>query len=449
VHGADPEAVMFRMIPDVDLLDRMLASEDGDSIVITFRGIGEMHGEKSADVTKTTGSAPSWLDLSPDQLDEFSVRRAWVNLVPSADDLALWRTMDDAALTFAQRLAGSPSNIEYFYNKDGSLNAPGAGWHSEPPPPSTSFDRNDPANKVRDGLGTTHHEAGTLWMGADPATSVTDLDGRMHHRNNVFVAGPALFPTLGSANPSLTALSLARRTAAAVVRQALPVEAGFRSVGMGGLQGWRMAGSGGFMELGSGIIESVGGTGLLWYAAEEFDDFVLRLAWRASDASDNSGVFIRFPALGSSDPAHDWLPAVEKGYEIQIDERGFNPDTNQFGDPTHSTGAIYGFAPAAPGLARPVGEWNSFEIEVHGQHIAVSLNGSPVSEHTGDGSRAARGYIGLQNHHPGSRVQFRNIRIRPTAVAAPPGVISITSTSGRRQPREMERRSASGPEGQS
>src|SRR3712207_8686178 len=30
----------------------------------------------------------------------------------------------------------------------------------------------------RDTLGTTHHDAGSLWMGDDPNLSVTDADGR-------------------------------------------------------------------------------------------------------------------------------------------------------------------------------------------------------------------------------------------------------------------------------
>lgn len=423
VTGADSEATMFRMIPDIDLLDRMLASQDADKILITFRGIGEMRGNRDPSVPKVTGSAPSWIDLSSDQRDEFGARRAWVNVVPTEDDLTLWRAMDDAAIALAQRLAGSPGNIEYFYNKTGALNSPGAAWHADPPPPSSSFDRDDPANKVRDGVGTTHHEAGTLWMGAEVATSVTDLNGRFHHRSNVYVAGPALFPTLGSANPSLTALTLARRTAAAIITRSLQVEPGFRPVGTGGLQGWRMAGTGGFMELGANIIESVDGIGLLWYAAEEFDDFVLRVDWRASDVTDNSGVFIRFPALGGSDPANDWKLAVDKGYEIQIDAQGYNPDTNTFGDPRHLTGAIYGIADASHPAARPVGQWNTFEIEARGQEIRVKLNGALVSQLTGDGSRPARGHIGLQNHHPGSRVQFRNIQIEPLSVLASPAAL--------------------------
>jgi hypothetical protein len=123
VHGADAEAVMFRMVPDLDLLGGMLASEDAESIVITFRGIGEMQASKDPAAGTLTGSAPSGMDLC-DQRDEYGMRRAWVNLLPNATDIALWRTMDDAALAFAQALAGDPANIEYFYNATGSLNAP-------------------------------------------------------------------------------------------------------------------------------------------------------------------------------------------------------------------------------------------------------------------------------------------------------------------------------------
>jgi hypothetical protein len=88
-----------------------------------------------------------------------------------------------------------------------------------------------------------------------------------------------------------------------------------------------MAGTGGFNVLGPDILESFGGIGLLWYTAQQFGDFTLKVDWRASGPTDNSGVFLRFPALGNSDPANDWKLAVNQGYEIQIDDTGYNPDT--------------------------------------------------------------------------------------------------------------------------
>ena len=49
---------------------------------------------------------------------------------------------------------------------------------------------------------------------------------------------------------------------------------------------------------------------------------------------------------GKNDPANDWKPAVTGGYEIHIDNTGFNPDTNTFDNPLHKTGAIYTLAPS-------------------------------------------------------------------------------------------------------
>ena len=369
------EDVMFRMIPDIDLLDQTLAAQQEDWIVITLRGIGEMHGDRIGNTTKHTGQSPNWMDLS-DQTDEFEIRRAWVNLVASQDDNALWNTMDKAALDLAKALAN-----------------------------------NDPAKlkviaQTRDGLGTTHHEAGTMWMGTGTNDSVTNLDGRFHHISNAYVAGPALFPTLGSANPSLTAIALARRTAAAIARDKLGAEPGFAPLGTGGLAGWKMAGAGGFVELGGNIIESSGGIGLLWFAAKQFQNFVLRVDWRASAQDDNSGVFIRFP-----DPGNDWTIPVAQRYEIQIDNTGKNPDTNPptFGDPLHNTGAIYTLAGST--AAPAVGAWHTYEIEANGTTITVRLDGQQVSQLL-NANRSAKGFIGLQNHHAGARVQFTRLRIK-------------------------------------
>jgi choline dehydrogenase-like flavoprotein len=58
-----------------------------------------------------------------------------------------------------------------------------------------------------------YHHMGTTRMGSDPATSVTDSDGRMHGLGNLWVAGSSLFPTGGWANPTLTVVALALRSA--------------------------------------------------------------------------------------------------------------------------------------------------------------------------------------------------------------------------------------------
>jgi choline dehydrogenase-like flavoprotein len=62
-------------------------------------------------------------------------------------------------------------------------------------------------------LDAGHHHMGTTRMSADPAQGVVDADGRVHGMANLYVAGSSVFPTRGSANPTLTIVALALRLA--------------------------------------------------------------------------------------------------------------------------------------------------------------------------------------------------------------------------------------------
>jgi choline dehydrogenase-like flavoprotein len=57
------------------------------------------------------------------------------------------------------------------------------------------------------------HFLGTLRMGDDPETSVTNADGRLHDVENVYICGSGVFPSYGNANPFLSIAALALRTA--------------------------------------------------------------------------------------------------------------------------------------------------------------------------------------------------------------------------------------------
>ena len=166
------------------------------------------------------------------------------------------------------------------------------------------------------------------------------------------------------------------------------------------LEGWTMTGPGSFTLENDGSMLSHGGMGLFYYADQKFDDFVLELDWKVETDSTNSGVFVRFPE--APDP---WVP-VNTGYEIQIDDSQ---------DPAHQTGAVYDFSAPFRLNSKPVGEWNTYRIEVAGQHYEVYLNGEKVNDFFGD--RSTEGYIGVQNHDDNSQVRFRNIRVRPLAPA--------------------------------
>ena len=58
-----------------------------------------------------------------------------------------------------------------------------------------------------------YHHMGTTRMGENPRSSVTDGHGRVHGIDNLYVAGSSLFPTGSWANPTLTIVALALRTA--------------------------------------------------------------------------------------------------------------------------------------------------------------------------------------------------------------------------------------------
>ena len=189
--SANPEAnsdsLFFSMIPDIDLLGATLANQRADWISIGFRGMSELIGDKSTSVPNPSGR---WINLSPFEPDKFGEPRAYVQLNTTGTEDALANAMDAAILGLASELAGNnPDNLQI-------------------------------TRQTRDGLGTTYHEAGTLWMGTDPRTSVTDTNGRFHHITNAFCAGQSLFVTVGSVNPTLTGLVLARKVAEAVVARA-------------------------------------------------------------------------------------------------------------------------------------------------------------------------------------------------------------------------------------
>ena len=125
--GSASDALLFRMIPDIDLLDATLAAQNASFVAITCRGIGEMTGDQT---TPLPNSGGSWINLSPFDSDEFGRPRAWVNLQASPADLTLWDTMDATALALMQQIAGSPANIEYFYNGTWNAAAPTPATHA-------------------------------------------------------------------------------------------------------------------------------------------------------------------------------------------------------------------------------------------------------------------------------------------------------------------------------
>jgi hypothetical protein len=428
-HGSDEndknsERELFQRIPDIDLLHTM-EQVARDHVVITLRGIAETQPQ----------NPNNRITLATDQpRDEADVHRAFVEISDAsargpnaadspqtALDRLLWDRMDEMSKTVA-----------------------------------SIFGAVNPTNPVRDFMGSTHHEAGPLWMGTDPTDSVTNPDGRFHYVANAYIAGPALFPTVGSPNPMLAGTALARRTAEVIGREMskppLPLEPGYTALFDGTdatFRKWKVtgfratgpanmpiseSGPGYFRLIDENIVaRATEPYGVFYFAADVFSDFILRLQFRLSGPDNNSGIFLRFrdpqlhwPEFEENGPTHAPLDnrariAEFSGFEVQIDENAA-PD----GEDKHRTGAIYGIdIGPTPGQqtykrAQPLtaGRWNFYEIEVRGGTYTVRLNSTRTTTFTNldlnRGQPAAQnpnsGFIGVQAHS--GEVAFRNIRLK-------------------------------------
>jgi hypothetical protein len=208
-----------------------------------------------------------------------------------------------------------------------------------------------------------------------------------------------------------------------------------------------MVGGGSFRLVNRALIaQPMGDIGLLFYAAQQFENFVLRLdflmAHPAGPGNDNSGVFVRFrdprqPVPDKNNPAVTYLygnqayVAVDTGYEIQIDDeaRGNAGIGESDGFFYNRTGAIYkitqaGNAPGQQTYAQPPRlapeTWHTYEIEVNGNTYVVRLDGVETTRFTRHPTETFRGnppsvdpvsgFIGLQTHT--GTVAFANVRLR-------------------------------------
>lgn len=407
----DDHVELFMKVPDVDFFEDIMQADD-QHVVITIRGIGEMEPDNPASHVQRIGEG-----------------RVRATIVPSARDEELWAAMDTASDQVARVFAdGKPFEIR---RPDGSWKtvAFDADLQDDSNLPLTLRDRQPGETHTpgrRDRLGTTHHEAGGLHLGADPATSVTDESCRIRGVSNAYVAGPALFPTIGSPNPMLTGTALARRLAAHLL-ETMPhhvpqADPGFELLFDGQtLGGWAMStirgepGRPGQFLVVDGALETTHATGLglLWHTTPLPADYVLRLQWKRFRHEDNSGVLLRFPDPRTKGYRNTAWVASHFGYEVQIDEIGAG---EPHGADKFRTGAIYGVDDQAFSLqaARAAGEWNDYEIRVQGNRFTVFLNGQQVTDFVNqDPHRGGpdNRHVGLQIH-PGSRVAFRDIQVK-------------------------------------
>lgn len=450
--GMNSEAELFKKIPNIEDLDQFQDLND-KWIVITMRGIGEMVGDKiSSDPQNRiiqgqadgNGVPRVKVRLETNWSDPSDPRVTDINDQKRTKDNDLWDAMDQTCDEIAKIFAGT-GTIEYLSRPNDAANSH---WQLNPPI----------IDLRRDTLGTTHHESGTLWMGEKPESSVTDETGRIWETENLYVVGPALLPTIGSPNPMLSGVALARRTADKIATNAssIVVEPGFTPMFDGTektFQRWKIAGPGSFvLRDGTMVAQPFGAHSIFFYAAERFNNYVLRLQFLLPGPVDqfgkvisNSGILLRFryphtkwDDINAQEPKAQnnpaWVADVT-GFEVQIDEQG----KDDFAD-KHRTGAIYNIPSGQNGElqeqqynAGPIllpNTWYEYEIEVTGDKYIVRLAEpkenqptifqditifeKPVGKYVNRGlapsSNNSSGYIGIQAHT--QKVAFRDIRIK-------------------------------------
>lgn len=150
---------------------------------------------------------------------------------------------------------------------------------------------------------------------------------------------------------------------------------------------------------------------------EEFENGIIRVEFKLPKAG-NNGIALRTPIDGHSS---------KDGLELQvIDSDGYNEKQAAAGKgglkPEQYHGSLYHCVGAKHGFLRPVGEWNYQEIEVQGQRIKVTLNGTKILDvdistfdrsqiaHPPKGLDHTKGFIGFAGHS--DPVAFRSFKVK-------------------------------------
>jgi hypothetical protein len=156
--------------------------------------------------------------------------------------------------------------------------------------------------------------------------------------------------------------------------------------------GWRFDNSSAFDKLPDnwkvedGVIKLAGGSKPHLASQWDYEDFDLRLEWRALKPGYNSGVYVRSGrAVGAN--------------QINLAEK----------DAGHLMGGTASkVAKAVPELQKSVGEWNEWRVLAVGDKLTFWCNGKQAWEI--DDFKVKRGYLGLQAE--GHKMEFRNLRIK-------------------------------------
>ena len=197
--------------------------------------------------------------------------------------------------------------------------------------------------------------------------------------------------------------------AAAKSQQPKPDAEGFYTLFDGkSLDGWKVDANAEAFKVEDGNIVVNGKVAHLFYVGpvnnHEFKDFHFR-AEVMTFPNSNSGIYFHTKFQPS-----DW---PRQGFEAQVNNT-YKPDPKK-------TGGLYGLKDVMNTAPVKDNEWFTYDIIVKGNHVQIQINGKTTAEWTQPenfraregGRRIGSGTFALQAHDPGSKVMYRNIKVKP------------------------------------
>ena len=224
----------------------------------------------------------------------------------------------------------------------------------------------------------------------------------MNRRRLLALGAAALFTTAAS-------VPLVSRGAEKAAAAAKPDAEGFITLFDGSsLEDWKANEHQDSFKLENGELVAKGERAHLFYVGpvndHNFKNFHLRVECMTKPHA-NSGIYFHTKFQDEGWPS--------QGVEVQVNQTHSDPK---------KTGGLYAIKDVMNVSPVKDNEWYTYDIEVKDKHVNIKVNGKTTADWTqpddwkpkGFGGRQiGSGTFALQGHDPGSKVMFRNIRVKP------------------------------------
>lgn len=157
------------------------------------------------------------------------------------------------------------------------------------------------------------------------------------------------------------------------------------------LDGWKATERADQWSVKDGAITSSGERSHLFWMKEECESCEYKVTVKINKGG-NSGLFFR----------SKFMEGWPQGYEAQVNTSHKDPV---------KTGSLYNIVKIFDQLV-PDDTWFTQHIIADGNHIVIKVNDKVVVDHVDEKNTHMKGYLGLQQHDPGSFPMFKNIQYR-------------------------------------